>query len=76
MEWRPKTHKFHLPIGEVTITLKDVTHIIGLPINKDLAMGRMDSSHLFLVEDCIAAFGRQPGPHDHTLGKVNIAWVQ
>ncbi|KAL4359077.1 hypothetical protein AHAS_Ahas08G0041300 [Arachis hypogaea] len=32
-------------------------------------MGRMDNSHSFLVEDCIVVFGRQSGPHDHTLGK-------
>ncbi|KAL8522937.1 hypothetical protein ACS0TY_013042 [Phlomoides rotata] len=30
--WRPETHPFHFPIGEVPITLQDVAVIWGLPI--------------------------------------------
>jgi hypothetical protein len=30
--WRPETHTFHLPFGEMTVTLKDVTMLTGLPI--------------------------------------------
>src|SRR5438105_15680180 len=30
--WRPETHTFHMPFGEITVTLKDVTMITGLPI--------------------------------------------
>ena len=30
--WRPETHSFHLPCGEVTITLQDVAMILGLPL--------------------------------------------
>ena len=30
--WRPETHSFHLPCGEVTITMQDVTMILGLPL--------------------------------------------
>ncbi|KAD4178861.1 hypothetical protein E3N88_27452 [Mikania micrantha] len=30
--WRPETHTFHLPIGEATVTLKDVNVLWGLPI--------------------------------------------
>ncbi|KAL4343389.1 hypothetical protein AHAS_Ahas11G0073500 [Arachis hypogaea] len=28
--WRPKTHTFHLPWGEASITLRDVAYHIGL----------------------------------------------
>jgi hypothetical protein len=30
---RPETHMFHLPCGETTVTLQDVTMILGLPID-------------------------------------------
>ncbi|QHO30269.1 uncharacterized protein DS421_8g231800 [Arachis hypogaea] len=31
--WRPESHTFVLPVGEVTVTLEDVAHIFGLPID-------------------------------------------
>jgi hypothetical protein len=30
--WRPKTHSFHLPCGEMMVTHEDVTMILGLSI--------------------------------------------
>ena len=37
--WRPETHTFHLPCGELTLTLQDVAYLLGLPIVGD-AVGR------------------------------------
>ena len=33
-KWHPKTHTFHLPIGDMTITLQDVAIILGLRIHE------------------------------------------
>ena len=30
--WRPETHMFHLPCGEMTPTLQDVAYLLGLLI--------------------------------------------
>ena len=30
--WRPETHTFHLPCGEMTPMLQDVAYLLGLPI--------------------------------------------
>lgn len=30
--WRPETNTFHMPFGEITITLEDVACLWGLPI--------------------------------------------
>ena len=38
--WHPETNTFHLPIGEVTMTLEDVAYIYGLPINGPAVTGR------------------------------------
>ena len=31
--WRPETHTFHLPVGEMTVTLQDVSCLWGLLIH-------------------------------------------
>jgi hypothetical protein len=30
--WRPETHTFHLPCGEMAPALQDVSYLLGLPI--------------------------------------------
>lgn len=33
--WRPETHTFHLPCGEMAPTLQDVAYLLGLPLDGD-----------------------------------------
>ncbi|KAL4394645.1 hypothetical protein AHAS_Ahas02G0172700 [Arachis hypogaea] len=51
--WRPKTHTFLLSVGEVTMTLEDVAHIFGLPINREPVSGWIDNSSAFLQSQSI-----------------------
>ncbi|KAD3640432.1 hypothetical protein E3N88_29655 [Mikania micrantha] len=44
--WRPETHTFHLPIGEVTVTLKVVNVLWGLPIESEVVSGCEQPSSL------------------------------
>ena len=41
--WRPETHSFHLPCGELTMTLQDMAMISGLPINGQAVTGRVSA---------------------------------
>lgn len=41
--WRPETHSFHLPSGEMTITLQDVAMILAFPIRGHAVMGKSDT---------------------------------
>ncbi|RYR79214.1 hypothetical protein Ahy_A01g004040 isoform G [Arachis hypogaea] len=43
--WRLETHTFVLPVDEVTVTLEDVAHIFGLPINGEPVSGWTNSSN-------------------------------
>jgi Plant mobile domain len=42
MRWRPKTHTFHLPVGEMTITIEDVGILLGLPTHGSPVCGPTD----------------------------------
>jgi hypothetical protein len=42
--WCSETHTFHLPFGEITVTLQDVAMILGLPIDDTPICGMVSSA--------------------------------
>ena len=55
--WRPKTHTFHLPHGETTITLQDVKVILGIPIDGEAIVGTTDKTW---ANECRSMLGINP----------------
>ena len=56
--WRPETHTFHLPVGEMTTTLQDVAMLLGLPC-AGRAVGAEDVG-LSWRDDLLALFAGVP----------------
>ena len=54
--WRQETHSFHTPVGEMSITLQDVSCLLGLPINGYPVTGLSDDNW---NEDVVYCFGRE-----------------
>ncbi|XP_016714226.1 protein MAIN-LIKE 2-like [Gossypium hirsutum] len=73
--WRPETHTFHLPCGEVSITLQDVAVQLGLSINGEAVTG------LGKVRDpwgtCERLLGRVPPSNvDERLTYIKFSWLK
>ncbi|KAL8157193.1 hypothetical protein AgCh_002050 [Apium graveolens] len=68
--WRPETHTFHLPMGEVTITLPDVGVLLGLPLDGDAVISDVTPGPDMSWRSYVAElFGRDPDPKRHE-------WIQ
>ncbi|XP_075633379.1 serine/threonine-protein phosphatase 7 long form homolog [Castanea sativa] len=67
--WRPETHSFHLPHGEMTITLQDIEVIMGVPVHGLPVVGftYMDKWRDFCME--LLGHYRLSGNH------IEIIWV-
>ena len=51
--WRPETHTFHLPIGEITVSFQDVSCLWGLPIVGEAVTGVEYGDFAPLVTDLL-----------------------
>ena len=63
--WRPETHTFHLPCGEMAPTLQDVAMLLGLPITGDAVGPRVvPSTWLEDLEQRFAGVATTIDPED------------
>ncbi|CAO2164020.1 unnamed protein product [Urochloa humidicola] len=76
--WRPETHTFHLPAGEMTVTLEDVAMIIGLPIDGRAVTGSINPvGWRDRVEALVGFRPPQPpeGAKDRRTTGVSSGWI-
>ena len=70
--WRPETHMFHVPVGEMRITLQDVAIILGLRIDRPTVIG---TCVFDVTELCGKLLGVTP-PTDALRGfAISIRWL-
>ncbi|XP_039053184.1 protein MAIN-LIKE 2-like [Hibiscus syriacus] len=71
--WRSETHTFHLPYGEMTITLEDVAYQLGVPINGMSLVLR----NTYKINNVISNLLGNEAPTDVIDGlRVRIMWLE
>ena len=70
--WRPETHTFHVPVGEMTITLQDIAIILGIRINGPAVMG---TCVLDVAELCRELLGATPPTNALRGSAISIRWL-
>ncbi|CAI0558229.1 unnamed protein product, partial [Linum tenue] len=70
--WRLETSTFHMPVGEVTITLEDVATLSGLPIDGEAVI--VDVPDREWSETCTRLLGH--APNDLSGGVVRLSWLR
>ncbi|KAK4278979.1 hypothetical protein QN277_016748 [Acacia crassicarpa] len=71
--WRRETNTFHLNVGEMTVTLKDVALLIGLAIDGDPVIG---ITYTACSSVCEKYLGKAPESGYTSGGMVKLSWLK
>ncbi|XP_050380093.1 protein MAIN-LIKE 2 [Argentina anserina] len=71
--WRKETNTFHLNVGEMTVTLKDVAFLLGLSIDGDPVMG---VTYTTCNSVCERFLGKTPESNYVSGGMVKLSWLK
>lgn len=75
--WRPETHTFHLPIGEVTVTLQDVEVMWGLQIDGEAVTGKEQKWEYQQKHDmCQRLLGFSPIPDHFKKAQLKVRFLR
>lgn len=69
--WRRETNTFHLPVGEMTITLEDVGLLLGLPIDGKPVIGVTSKTPSTVCENLLGKV-----PEDLNGGMLKLTWLK
>uniref|UniRef100_A0A8R7V8Y6 Aminotransferase-like plant mobile domain-containing protein n=1 Tax=Triticum urartu TaxID=4572 RepID=A0A8R7V8Y6_TRIUA len=71
--WRPEMHSFHLPCGEMTVTLEDFAMIMALPIHGQALIGRVERKNW--PDRVNALIGGCPPMKNNRTSGVPLPWL-
>ncbi|XP_061340283.1 protein MAIN-LIKE 2-like isoform X1 [Gastrolobium bilobum] len=71
--WRRETNTFHLNVGEMTVTLKDVALLLGLAIDGEPVIG---ITYTACSSVCDRYLGRSPESGYTSGGMVKLSWLK
>jgi Plant mobile domain len=73
--WRQETHTFHMPVGELTITLEDVAVLFGLPVDGEAVCQRTDCDWPAVVMDLLGHVDETTFRPGGSPKRINVSWL-
>lgn len=77
--WRPETHTFHLPCGEMSVLLQDVSYILGLRVSGVVVFGIINTDNWKdMVEEFTGHYppGLEEGQKEKKTSGVSSLWLK